>query len=150
MATVHSNVHNSTGMTTVLSAGAIILTLLQIFLGVILTSINANITRIEEQTIKHFAVIEAGFVRIGEYRQLIGRLDNNFAKVDAALKEVATRDEVNTRLGINSNSVIQIRSEVDVLKRDLGQTYSIKDALKDMQDQIKLLQGRQLSIQPVK
>lgn len=150
MATVSGNTHNSSGITTVLGAGAIILTLLQIFLGVILAGINGNITRIEEQTTKHFAAIEAGFVRIGEYRQLIARLDSNFAKIDSALKETTTRDEVNTRLGINSNSVIQIRSEVDTLKRDLGQTYSIKDALKDMQDQIKLLQGRQLGIQPVK
>lgn len=122
--------HNGPGtITTVLSAGAIILTLLQIFLGVIIASINANITRIEEQTTKHFALIEAGFVRVGEYRQLIVRLDGNFTKIDTSLKDVETHH--------------------DVLKRDLGQTYSVKDALKDMQDQIKLLQGRQYSPMPL-
>lgn len=129
-------------LTTVLSAGAIILTLLQIFLGVILAGINANITRIEEQTTKHFAMIENGFVRIGEYRQLIVRMDNQLTKIDSVLKDTATRDEVSARLGINSGSIIQVRNDIDVLKRDLGQTYSIKDALKDLQDQIKTLQNR--------
>lgn len=133
---------NGSTLTTVLSAGAIIITLLQIFLGVILASINANISRIEEQTTKHFAVIENGFVRIGEYRQLIVRIDSQIARIDLVLKDVVAREEVNTRLGINSNSILQVRNDIDVLKRDLGQTYSIKDALKDLQDQLKALQNR--------
>lgn len=146
MAIVKNGNGNGHGtLTTVLSAGAIILTLLQIFLGVILTSINSNISRIEEQTTKHFATLENGFVRIGEYRQLIVRIDNQLTKIDSVLKDTATRDEINTRLGINSNSIIQVRNDIDVLKRDLGQTYSIKDALKDLQDQIKTLQGRHFS-----
>lgn len=137
----NGNGHGGT-LTTVLSAGAIILTLLQIFLGVILTSINANITRIEEQTTKRFDAVENGFIRKGEYAAFITRVDNRLTKIDLVLRDVATRDEINTRLGINSNSIIQVRNDIDVLKRDLGQTYSIKDALKDLQDQLKTLQSR--------
>jgi hypothetical protein len=130
------------GMTTILSAGAIIITLLQIFFGVVLTGINSNITRIEEQTTKHFATIENGFVRVQENREFKARIDGQLAKIEAGLKDIATRDEVNTRLGINSNSILQVRQEIDIMKRDFGQTYSIKDALKDLQDQIKALQNR--------
>lgn len=133
------NGSNSTLMT-VLSAGAIIVTLLQIFLGVILTGINSNISRIEEQTMKHFHDIEAGFIRNSEYKQVTARLDNQLQKIDLVLKDVATRDEVNTRLGINSNSIIQVRGDIDVLKRDLGQTYSIKDALKEFADRMRVLE----------
>lgn len=137
--TRNGNGSNSTLMT-VLSAGAIIVTLLQIFLGVILTGINSNITRIEEQAIKHFHDIENGFVRTSEYKQVTARLDNQLQKIELGLKDVATRDEVNTRLGINSNSIIQVRGDIDVLKRDLGQTYSIKDALKEFQDRMRVLE----------
>lgn len=106
------------------------------------TSTTSSISRIEEQTSKHFGAIETGFVRVGEYREFKSRVDAQLGKIESGLKDIATRDEVNTRLGINSNSIIQVRSEIDALKRDLGQTYSIKDALKDLQDQLKVLQNR--------
>lgn len=141
---------NSTLMT-VLSAGAIIVTLLQIFLGVILTGINSNISRIEEQTAKRFDAIENGFIRTVEHKQFVTRIDGQLGKIEVVLKDIATRDEVNTRLGINSNSIIQVRNDVDVLKRDLGQTYSIKDALKEFQDRMKVLEQQSRGVpQPTK
>lgn len=136
------NGNGNGGYMVVFGAAGVILTLLQIFLGVILTGINSNITRIEEQTMKHFRDIEAGFVRSSEFRQVEIRQDGQLLKIEVGMKDIATRDEVNTRLGINSNSIIQVRGDIDTLKRDLGQTYSVKDALKDMQDQIKTLQAR--------
>ncbi len=106
------------------------------------TSTNSSISRIEEQTAKHFYAVESGFVRTVEHKEFRIRVDGQLTKIEAGLKDIATRDEVNTRLGINSNSILQVRQDIDVLKRDFGQTYSMRDAVKDLQDQVKALQSR--------
>lgn len=141
---------NGNGYMVIFSAAGIIITLLQIFLGVILTGINANINRIEDQSVKHFSAIENGFVRTVAHTEFRNRIDGQLLKIEAGLKDIATRDEVNTRLGINSNSILQVRTELDVMKRDFGQTYSIKDAVKDLQDQVKALQSRGTSTSSTK
>lgn len=139
----NGNGHNGNGLMVPISiCAAIIMALLQAFWGVAWSGINANIARIEEQTLLRQRTIEQQFLRIREHEEFTKRLDAQITKIEAGLKDIATRDEVNTRLGINSNSILQVRSDVDTLKRDLGQTYSIKDALKDLQDQLKVLQNR--------
>lgn len=124
---------------------AIIMGLLQAFWGVAYSGINANISRIEEQIALRTRTIEAEFLRIREHNEFKTRLDSQITKMEMRLSDIATRGEMDSRLGINSSSILQIRGEVDTLKRDLGQTYSIKDAIKDLQDQIKTLQNRPMN-----
>lgn len=112
------------------------------------TTTNSSINRIEEQTSKHFYTIENNFVRLVEYHEFRSRIDARLDKIESWMKDAATRDEVNTRLGINSNSILQVRAELDTVKRDFGQTYNMRDVVKELQEQVKILQNKPLSKPP--
>lgn len=100
---------------------------------------NSNIERIE----KRVQLVESHFLRIREHEEYARKLDAQLLKLDAQILKVearlpffATRDELDTRLGINSGSIIQVRTELDKLKNDLGQAYPIKEVLGNMQGRI--------------
>lgn len=99
---------------------------------------NTNLDRIE----KRVQAVEAQFVRIREHDEFTKRLDSQILKMEARLTEAATRPELDTRLGINSASIIQVRGDLDVIKRDLGQTYNVKDALAAYKDSVNNIQAR--------
>ncbi len=117
-------------------AAAIIMVLLQAISYIAWTVTNQNIERIEKQASTRSQIIETQFLRVREHEEFTKRLDAQLSKIDSRLADLASRSEVDSRLGINSNSIIQVRAEVDALKRDLGQTYSIKDALAAMQGRV--------------
>ena len=93
---------------------------------------NANLERIE----KRVQLVETQFLRIREHDEYTRRLDSQLTKIETRLSLQASRDELDTRLGINSNSIIQVRTELDKLKTDLGQTYPMKEVLGNIQGRI--------------
>jgi len=85
--------------------------------------------RIEQQLTGRLLLIEKDFLRLQEHKEFTVRLDSQLGKMEERLKDAATRNELDTRLGINSGSIIQVRADIDTLKRDLGQTYPLKEVL---------------------
>lgn len=130
-------------------AAAIIMVLLQAISYIAWTVTGANLDRIERQGSERSRVIETQFLRVREHEEFTKRLDAQMVKIENRMNDLTPRTEVDSRLGTNSAGIIQVRNEVDALKRDLGQTYSVKDALKDMQEQIKILQSRQFTPMPL-
>lgn len=148
----------------------IITALFNAFWGVAWSSVNSNIERIEKQAAVRITavesqaaarsqIIEAQFLRIREHDEFTRRLDSQIAKMELRLAGVATRDEVDARLGINSASIIQlrgdiggVRAEIDKLKTDLGQTFNFKDALNatrnEFQERIRLLEQQSRGAPP--
>lgn len=114
------------------SAATVIMLLFQTISYLAWNVTNANIDRIE----KRVQAVEMQFLRIREHEEYVRRLDAQITKMEARLADIATRGEVDSRLGINSNSIIQVRTELDALKRELGQTYSVKDALASLQTRL--------------
>src|SRR2546423_6510302 len=88
---------------------AIILGILQAFWGVAYTSIVANQNRIEEQDLVRYRQIEREFLRIREHEEFTRRLDANL-----------TRD----------------RSNIDELIKEMGQLYTVKDAIIRLQTRV--------------
>ncbi len=142
----NGNGGNSLMMPISIAAG-IIMTLLQAFWGVAWSGVNANLERIEKQAASRAQaietqaaaraqIIETQFLRLREHDEFTRRLDSQIAKIETRLSEASTRTELDTRLGINSASIIQVRNEVDVLKRDLGQTYPLKEVMGNIQSRI--------------
>lgn len=86
---------------------------------------NASLERLE----KRIQLVETQFMRVREHEEFTKRLDSQITKIELRMGVTATREELDNRLGINSNSIIQVRNEVDGLKRDLGQTYPLKEVL---------------------
>lgn len=126
----HGNINGS--MIPLASAATVIMLLFQTISYLAWNVTNANIDRIE----KRVQAVEMQFLRIREHEEYVRRLDAQITKMEARLADIATRGEVDSRLGINSNSIIQVRTELDALKRELGQTYSVKDALASLQTRL--------------
>jgi len=151
---------NGNGNTTIYIsiAAGIIVALLQAFWGVAWSGVNANIDRLEKQIIARtreleairireherienqlsarLALVEKDFLRLQEHREFTVRLDSQISKMEARIGLAATHEEVDTRLGINSTSIIQVRNEIGELKRDLGQTYPLKEVLGNLTSRI--------------
>lgn len=136
MAIHHGGVVSNGSMIPIGVAAAIIMVLLQAISYIAWTVTNTNLERIEKQSAARSQIIETQFLRVREHEEFTKRIDAQISKMEARLSDVSTRSEVDARLGINSNSIIQVRAEVDALKRDLGQTYSIKDALSAIQGRV--------------
>ena len=77
--------------------------------------------RIEGQLMARILLIEQNFLRLQEHKEFTVRLDSQLLKMEDRLKDAASRNDMDTRLGINSASIIQVRNEIDKLKSDLGQ-----------------------------
>lgn len=107
------------------SAATVIMLLLQSLSWLGWSVTNASLERLE----KRIQLVEMQFMRVREHEEFTKRLDAQITKIEARMGVTATREELDTRLGINSNSIIQVRNEVDGLKRDLGQTYPLKEVL---------------------
>ena len=114
---------------------------LQIFWSVAYTGLVQNQNRVEEQLRQRIEIIERGFLRIREHEEFTKRLDSQLAKMDSRIVILASRDEVDARLLTNSNALQQYRTELDGLKRDFGQTYSVKDALATIQGRLERIEA---------
>lgn len=147
----NGNGHGNGTVMIILGAAGIIMTIFQAFWGVAWSGVNANIDRIEKQLSERaheieairirehgrienqlasrIALVEREFLRLQEHKEFTIRLDSQLSKMEERLKDAATRTELDTRLGINSASVIQVRNELGEMKRDLGQTYPMKEVL---------------------
>ena len=117
-------------------AAGIIMALLQAFWGVAWSGVNASLERIEKQSSARAQTIETQFLRIREHDEFTRRLDTQITKIESRLTGAATRDELDQRLGINSASIIQLRADIAELKRDLGQTYPLKEVMGNIQSRI--------------
>lgn len=154
----NGNGHGNGTVMIILGAAGIIMTIFQAFWGVAWSGVNANIDRIEKQLSERaheieavrirehdrierqlatrISLVEREFLRLQEHKEFTVRLDSQLSKMEERLKDAATRSELDTRLGINSASIIQVRNEtaaivgsIDRLKTDLGQTYPLKEVL---------------------
>lgn len=130
------NVVSNGSMIPIGVAAAIIMVLLQAISYIAWTVTKTDIERIEKQAGARSQLIETQFLRVREHEEFTKRLDAQIAKMDSRMSDVSTRSEVDARLGVNSGAIIQLRTEMDALKRDLGQTYSIKDALSAIQGRV--------------
>lgn len=128
-------------------ASAIILVLLETISYLAWSTSNSNMERIEKQAASRIQALEARFaervllvekefLRLREHDEFTRRLDSQITKMEARLGEAATRTELDTRLGINSGSIIQVRNDIDKLKSDLGQAYPMKEVLGNIQSRI--------------
>lgn len=136
---------NGNGNAWVVPAGlalTVIMALFQGFWGVAYSGLVSNQTRIEDQTRQAVTRIENQFLRLREYEEFIRREDANIKRLEDRMDTLSPRAEIDARLATNSNALSQVRGEVDILKRDLGQTYSIKDALAAMQARIDRMEMR--------
>lgn len=114
----------------------VIIALLQAFWGVAWSGVNASLDRIEKQASARAQAIEMQFLRLREHDEFTRRLDSQIAKMESRLTGSATRDELDQRMGINSASIIQLRLDIAELKRDLGQTYPLKEVLGNIQSRV--------------
>lgn len=128
----NGHAYSNGSMIPLASAATVIMLLFQTISYLAWNVTNANLDRIE----KRVQAVEVQFVRIREHDEFTKRLDAQIMKMESRLTEAATRSELDTRLGISSTSIIQVRQDIDVLKRDLGQTYPLKDALGNIQGRL--------------
>lgn len=132
---------------------AVVFGVIQAIVGWTLGTFQANMSRIEtaadahtkevkEEISARIRIIEAQFLRLREHEEFAKRLDANMARMNDRMDNtLAPRSEVDARLATNSNALAQVRIEIDSLKRDLGQTYSVKDALAAMQARIERMES---------
>lgn len=128
----NGNGSNNGSMIPLASALTVFVLLLQALSWLAWSVTNTNLERIE----KRVQLIETQFLRIREHDEYARRLDSQILKMETRLPFLATRDELDNRLGINSGSIIQVRTELDKLKSDLGQAYPMKEVLSTIQGRI--------------
>jgi hypothetical protein len=136
--------NGSNGGTWLMPAGiamTAVVALLQAFWGVAYSGLVSNQNRIEEQLNKRAQLIEAQFLRVREHDEFSKRLDAQIKKDEDLMLTLAPRNEVDARLSTNANALQQMRTELAEFKRDFGQTYSVKDALSQIQQRLERLES---------
>lgn len=140
MAVVVKNGNGSSWMMPVSIMAGVVIALLQAFWGVAYSGLISNQTRIEDQASRRLLQVEKDFLRTREHEEFAKRLDAQIRKDEDRLESLATRNEVDARLLTNSTAISQMRAELAEFKRDFGQTYSVKDALVQIQLRLERLE----------
>lgn len=117
-----------------------VITLLQAFWGVAYSGLVANQSRMEEALLKRVLLIESQFLRTREHDEFSKRLDAQLKKDEERIEAFAPRAEIDARLSTNAAALQQLRGDIDGFKRDFGQTYSVKDALAQIQVRLERME----------